>query len=347
MTSPLAEPQKSATIYDVARAAGVSHQTVSRVLRGVGGIRPETRDKVQSALLELRYRPSVVARELASSRPSRIGVVGYETFESSTSKVLKGVNEVATEAGYVLDIVTVDPLGDVDEIVRRLDAINGSDVAGLLATSPTTRVRQAFERSVFTMPVFLDVTGDVDLRPGPFYGTSLAAQLVMNHLVELGHTRIAHIAGPAGWDSASNREAVYHATLRQHGLSDFPVAHGDWSAASGYRAASALTSDAGALTSDAGVTAVFVANDRMALGVIRALTERGIRVPHDVSVAGIDDIPEAAYFSPPLTTVHNEFAESGRVAARSLIGLIERPGEPLPEYPVNALTVRESTAPVG
>ena len=339
MTSPVSEPQKSATIYDVARVAGVSHQTVSRVLRGVGGIRPETREKVQEALLELRYRPSVVARELASSRPSRIGVVGYETFESSTSKVLKGVNEVATEAGYVLDIVTVDPLGDVDEIVRRLDAINGSDVAGLLATSPTTRVRQAFERSVFRMPVFLDVTGDVDLRPGPYFGTSLAAQLVMNHLVELGHTRIAHIAGPAGWDSASNREAVYHATLREHGLQDVPVAHGDWSAASGYRAARSLPVETG-------ITAIFVANDRMALGVIRALAERGIRVPQDVSVAGIDDIPEAAYFSPPLTTVHNEFAESGRVAARSLITLIERPGDPLPEYPVNSLTVRESTAPL-
>ena len=138
---------RAANIFDVARLAGVSHQTVSRVLRGLGGMRPETRTRVQEVLAELRYRPSVVARELASSRPSRIGVVGYETFESSTSKVLKGVNDVATEAGYVLDIVTVDPLGAVDEIVRRLDAINGSDVAGLLATSPT-----AYNRSIVVRP---------------------------------------------------------------------------------------------------------------------------------------------------------------------------------------------------
>jgi DNA-binding LacI/PurR family transcriptional regulator len=337
MTSPASESQKSATIYDVARVAGVSHQTVSRVLRGVGGVGPETRERVQQVLLDLRYRPSVVARELASSRPSRIGVVGYETFESSTSKVLKGVNEVAAEAGYVLDIVTVDPLGDVDEIVQKLDAITGSDVAGLLATSPTTRIRQAFDRSVFRMPVFLDVTGDVDTNSGPFFGTSLAAQLIMQHLVAGGHTRIAHIAGPPGWDSASNREAVYHATLREHGLPDFPVAHGDWSSASGYRAAQSLPVNEG-------ITAIFVANDRMALGVIRALTERGVRVPQDVSVAGIDDIPEAAYFSPPLTTVHVGFEESGRVAARSLISLIERPGESLPVYPVNSLIARESTA---
>ena len=158
---------KPTTIYDVARVAGVSHQTVSRVLRGLQGMSDETRERVQRVAADLHYRPSVVARELASSRPSRIGVVGYETFESSTSKVLKGVNDVATAAGYVLDIVTVDPLGEVDEIARRLDAINGSDAAGLLATSPTANVRQALEHSVFRMPVFLDVNGDVDHTPGP------------------------------------------------------------------------------------------------------------------------------------------------------------------------------------
>lgn len=329
---------KPATIYDVAKVAGVSHQTVSRVLRGVEGIRPETREKVQEALAELRYRPSAVARELASSRPSRIGVVGYETFESSTSKVLKGVDEVATAAGYVLDIVTVDPLGDVDEIVARLDAINGSDVAGLLATSPTAQVREAFERSVFRMPVFLDVNGDADPTPGPYFGTSVAARLVMDHLVSLGHRNIVHLAGPLGWDSAANREGVYHAALREHDLRDYPVARGDWSARSGYEAVRSLVVD--------GVTAIFVANDRMALGVIRALTERGIRVPQDVSVAGIDDIPEAAYFSPPLTTVHVNFSESGQVAARSLISLIETPDQPLPEYPHSRLIPRESTAPL-
>ena len=330
------EAGKPATIYDVARVAGVSHQTVSRVLRGVEGIRPETRERVQRALDELRYRPSVVARELASSRASRIGVVGYETFESSTSKVLKGVNDVATAAGYVLDIVTVDPLGEVDEIVRRLDAINGSDVAGLLATSPTSQVREALERSVFRMPVFLDVNGDADETLGPYYGTSVAAHLVMDHLVSLGHRRIAHVAGPGGWDSAANREAVYHATMREHALDEVPVVRGTWSAESGYRAALQLDL--------AGVTAIFVANDRMALGVIRALSERGIRIPEDISVAGIDDIPEAEYFSPPLTTVHVNFAESGQVAARSLISLIENPGAPLPEYPHSTLIARQSTA---
>ncbi|MCL3861202.1 LacI family DNA-binding transcriptional regulator [Actinotalea sp. K2] len=333
-----ADTGKPATIYDVARFAGVSHQTVSRVLRGVGSTRPETRERVLAALEALHYRPNAAARELAWPRPRRIGVVGYETFESSTSKVLKGVNRVATEAGYVLDIVTVDPLGDVDEIVRRLSAINSSDVAGLLATSPTSRVREALERSVFRMPVFLDVNGEVDLRPGPYRGTSRAAQIAMRHLLELGHTRIAHVAGPTGWDSAANREAVYRTLLEEHGLESSEVVRGDWSAASGHRAARLLPGDAG-------ITAVFVANDRMALGVIRALAERGVRVPEEVSVVGVDDIPEAAFFCPPLTTVHIDFAAGGEVAARSLISLIERPDEPPPLYPESRLVERQSTAP--
>jgi DNA-binding LacI/PurR family transcriptional regulator len=329
---------KPATIYDVAKVAGVSHQTVSRVLRGVAGAGPETRARVQRALEELHYRPSVVARELASSRPSRIGVVGYETFESSTSKVLRGVNDVAVSAGYVLDIVTVDPVGDVEEISRRLAAINGSDVAGLLATSPTAQVREALDRSVFRMPVFLDVTGDISTEPGPFEGTSTAARLVMDHLVKLGHTRIAHIAGPFGWDSAAKREAVYRKVIVEHGLPEIAVTRGDWSAASGYSAALGLPVDAG-------ITAIFVANDRMALGALRALDERGIRVPGEVSVAAIDDIPEAAYFTPPLTTVHVDFEEAGRVAARSLITLIEHPTDPLPAYPSSTFIRRRSTAP--
>jgi DNA-binding LacI/PurR family transcriptional regulator len=339
---------KPATIYDVAKLAGVSHQTVSRVLRGAAGAGADTRERVQRALEELHYRPSVVARELASSRASRIGVVGYETFESSTSKVLRGVNDVAVDAGYVLDIVTVNPVGDVDEIARRLDAINGSDVAGLLATSPTAQVREALNRSVFRMPVFFDVTGDINTEPGPLEGTSTAAHLVMDHLVELGHRRIAHIAGPTGWDSAAKREAVYLAAIEQHGLPSIPVARGDWSAASGYRAVHELLvardPAADGRKADAVFTAIFVANDRMALGALRALDELGVRVPEDVSVVGIDDIPEAEYFIPPLTTVHVDFEEAGRVAARSLITLIERPGTSMPTYPSSRFVLRSSTS---
>lgn len=331
MTAKTPETRKAATIYDVARVAGVSHQTVSRVLRDAYGTSAAAKQKVQDAVEQLQYRPSVVARELASAKPSRIGVVGYETFESSTSKVLKGVNEVAVAAGYVLDIVTVDAVGDVKDIERKLDAINGSDVAGLLATSPTVNVREALERSVFRMPVFLDVNGDNDPRRS-------STHTVMNHLLDLGHTRIAHVAGPAGWESAQKRELGYRSLLSERGLLEYPIARGDWSAASGYRAV-------GDLPLNDGITAIFVANDRMALGVIRALMERGVRIPEDISIVGTDDIPEAEFFTPPLTTVHFDFAEAGRVAARSLISLIETPEAALPDYPSATFKVRKSTAP--
>jgi LacI family transcriptional regulator len=336
MTRP--DPDRPATIYDVAAAAGVSHQTVSRVLRGIGRMRPETRARVQAEVERLRYRPNVGARELARARQRRIGVVGYETFESSTSKVLRGVSEVAEAAGYVLDIVNVDPTGDVAAISATLETLNGTDVAGVLATSPTRNIREALDRVSFRMPVFLDVNGDQVAAHDGEPARSIAAGLVMSHLEELGHGRIAFIAGPDGWDSATNRESVYREWMTDRGLAPKVIGRGDWSAASGYAAAQGIEPEDD-------FTALFVANDRMALGVLRALTERGIGVPGDVSVAGIDDIPEAAYFIPPLTTVHIDFTEGGHVAARSLISLIESPDAELPEYPASELVIRQSTAP--
>ncbi|WP_243075450.1 LacI family DNA-binding transcriptional regulator [Microbacterium sp. SS28] len=336
MTRP--HPDRPATIYDVAKAAGVSHQTVSKVLRGLGGMRPETRERVEQELRNLNYRPNVGARELARSRQRRIGVVGYETFESSTSKVLRGVADIAEEAGYLLEIVNVKPLGDVAEITEALEQLNATDVAGVLATSPTRNVREALDRVEFRMPVFLDVNGDQ--RPGgDAEGTheSIAAGLVVAHLEDLGHERIAFVAGPVGWDSATNRENVYRAHAAARGSEPAVLGHGDWSAASGYR----IVADCESLADH---TAIFVANDRMALGVLRALAEKGVRVPEDVSVVGIDDIPEAAYFTPPLTTVHIDFTDGGRVAARSLLSLIEQPGSSLPQYPESRLIARATTA---
>ncbi|GAA3908353.1 LacI family DNA-binding transcriptional regulator [Microbacterium invictum] len=326
-----ARPDRPATIYDVAKAAGVSHQTVSKVLRGLGGMRPETRERVEVELRRLNYRPNVGARALARSQQKRIGVVGYETFESSTSKVLSGVSEVLDAAGYLLEIVSVDPVGDVEAIAAALERINGTDIAGVLATSPTSNVREALTRVRFRMPVFLDVNGDQRIGADG-RRRSVAAELVMDHLAELGHQRIAFVGGPAGWDSAGNREDVYLERVAAPRI----LGHGDWSAASGYRVM--VEGDLG----DA--TAVFVANDRMALGVLRALDERGVRVPDDVSVVGIDDIPEAGYFSPPLSTVHIDFTVAGEVAAQSLLTLIERPGEAMPLYPRSRLVARASSA---
>lgn len=335
MTRP--RPDRPATIYDVAKASGVSHQTVSKVLRGLGGMRPETRERVEEALRRLNYRPNVGARELARSRNRRLGVVGYETFESSTSKVLRGVSEVAEAAGYLLEIVNVDPTGEVDAITESLERLNASDVAGVLATSPTRNVREALDRIEFRMPVFLDVNGDQAVSDDGTH-RSISAGLVMDHLSALGHSRIAFVAGPEGWDSATNRETVYRERVEALGELPRILGRGDWSARSGYEA----VREAQGLDD---ATAIFVANDRMALGVLRALAEHGIRIPDDMSVAGIDDIPEAAYFSPPLTSVHIDFTDAGQVAARSLLSLIEQPDGELPRYPQSRLIARSTTGP--
>lgn len=297
-------------------------------------MRDETRERVEAEIRRLNYRPNVGARALARSQRRRIGVVGYETFESSTSKVLRGISEVAEGAGYVLDIVTVDPLGAADEIATALEQINGTDVAGVLATSPTSNVREALERIRFRMPVFLDVNGDLESDSDGSH-RSISAGMVMDHLAELGHERVAFVGGPGGWDSATTREAVYVERMAARHVAPLIVGRGDWSAESGYEAIK---------NADLGdSTAVFVANDRMALGVLRALSERGLRVPEDLSVVGIDDIPEAAYFSPPLSTVHIDFTQAGHVAANSLLTLIERPGDAMPVYPRSRFVSRAST----
>ncbi len=327
----MVERAKPATIYDVAKRAGVSHQSVSRVLREVPGIREDTVERVRKALVELDYRPSVVARELANSKRARLGVVGYESFEASTAKVLKGIDQVARREGFTLEIVSVDPLGDVDGIARRIETINAMDVAGLLATSPTQPVREALERSVFRMPVHLDQRTEEDEA-----GRSRAAALVLGHLLDLGHRRIAHVAGPQAWDSARHRRDAWAGALAEHGVPPQPEEAGDWTARSGYEAGLRLDLE--------GVTAVFVANDRMALGLLRALAERGVRVPQDVSVVGIDDIPEAEYFQPPLTTVHIDFEGAGRAAAEALIRQIREPEAGPSEQAERRLEVRASSA---
>ena len=318
----------------------VLDRTVPRVLRGLQGMSAETRSGAGG-----RWRrtplsfPSVVApRAGLVEAHRRIGVVGYETFESSTSKVLKGVNDVATAAGYVLDIGTVDPLGDVDEITRRLDAINGSDAAGLLATSPTANVRQALERSVFRMPVFLDVNGDVDhARPA----------LRHEHLGSARDGSSACTGSPPRspmWPAPPDGTA--HRTGSTSIVRRSPEATSTRRGWCGRLVERSPATRPPQLLFGTGITAIFVANDRMALGVLRALTERGIRCRRTSAWQESTTFPKPHTSDPPLTSVHIDFAEGGRVAARSLIRLIESPGTSLPEYPVSALIARSSTAPI-
>jgi DNA-binding LacI/PurR family transcriptional regulator len=329
--------QKPATIYDVARLAGVSHQTVSRHLKGFAGIRPETRERVERALVTLGYRPNMTARMLATNRSHRVGALTHEIAQVGPSKILQGASAGAREAGYLLDIVSLD-VEDPESVQEALTLITQQDIAGVLAFSSTDVMTEAFATTDFLVPTLIEAEDD-DAVGG--HATSLnfrGLRALVDHLVSLGHRRFFHIAGPPGWVSARNRELSYERALAAHGLTSLGTAHGDWSSASGFAAAERIPESLG-------VTALVVSNDQMALGAMLSLERRGIEIPQDVSVVGFDDIPEAAFFLPPLTTVQLDFDTQGRAAFHRLLRLIEVPSAPPPPAPAVELIVRESTSP--
>ncbi|WP_353829186.1 LacI family DNA-binding transcriptional regulator [Agromyces sp. SYSU T0242] len=307
-------PGRAATIYDVAIAAGVSHQTVTRYLNGFAGIRPATRDRVEAALRELDYRPNLAARALNSGRSLRVGAITHELDQFGPSKILQGATAAARDAGYVLDIVTVD-LARPDVLGDAIDMLRRHDLAGVLAMSSTDAMSEALAAADFGVPVHLGAEPDDTSGVDPSELTQFGFPALFDHLLDLGHQRFLHIAGPADWSAARNRSRAYDSALAGRGLSSAGLLRGDWSARSGYDAVLAAP-DLG------GATAIVAANDQMALGAILALKDRGLRVPEDVSVAGVDDVPEAAYFSPPLTTLRVDFAAQGRAAFAALLAKI-------------------------
>lgn len=327
---------KQPTIYDVARVAGVSHQTVSRYLKGYEGIRPQTRERVERALEELSYRPNMTARSLATSRRHRLGAITHEVNEVGPSRIVQGAIEGAREAGYLLDLVSVDA-GDPDAIEDAISLLIREDIAGILALASTDEMTAAFGRADFRVPSFIQVEED-DSTGGhapSLNAAGLAA--VVDYLVELGHRRFFHIAGPEGWVSARNRRIAFERALAVHGLAPVSVINGDWSPASGYAAVEMLPQGAP-------FTALVASNDQMALGAILALERRGLSVPEDVSVVGFDDIPESAFFRPPLTTLRLDFGRQGRVAIARLLRQVEGPSVVVPERPNPELIIRSSTS---
>jgi DNA-binding LacI/PurR family transcriptional regulator len=328
---------RAATMYDVARLAGVSHQTVSRVLNGEPGIRPATRGRVEAAIASLEYRRNPAATALASRRSHRIGALVSGLMEGGPSKFIDGASAEAHEAGYVLDIVSLT-VGDDRVISDALALLEQQDLAGILAFSPSDRLRDALGRMQFRVPVVVSTAPEDDEAADDHQtGNAVATQLALEHLLSLGHRRVILVSGPGDWASAERRTAAYHATMVEHRLMALPVIEGDWTARSGYEAGWRIPLDTG-------ITAVLAANDQMALGVLRALSERGVHVPEQMSVVGFDDVPESGYFLPPLTTVRLDFHGYGREAITTLLRAIEpdthRPAGP-PEPP--RLIVRGST----
>ena len=336
MTVPIRpEKRRPAVMADVAELAGVSHQTVSRVLHESSQVRGDTRERVLAAIAELNYRPNSVARALATGRSKTLGVVTFDTTLYGPASTLLGIEHAAHDAGYGVSISSLRALNR-DTVLAAIQQLRGQGVDGIAVIAPMREGVEALRdvRSDFAM---------VAVQAGPSASIPVAtvdqmagAAAATRHLLQLGHKTVWHLAGPIDWKEAEERIAGWRSVLESAGVPIPTVLRGDWTPRSGYE----LGRD---LLLIRGLTAVFVANDQMALGLLRLLRESGRDVPRDLSVVGFDDIPEAAYFTPPLTTIRQDFTELGRRCLQILLGRIE--GEKVPKRVVvqPELVVREST----
>ncbi|MGY2744411.1 LacI family DNA-binding transcriptional regulator [Pseudarthrobacter sp. O4] len=291
-------------LEDVAARAKVSHQTVSRVINNHPNVSAATRARVEAAIAELGYRRNTAARSLVTRRTQTIGVLASELGQYGPANTLLGVQQAAREAGYFVSIAAIKGAGPevISDAVRHLTD-QGAD--GLIVIVPHDGTLQALERLNLDVPVIVVGGAGEGRLSGAMVDQKLGARLAVAHLIRLGHQRIGHVSGPLGWIDGQGRVDGWREELAEAGLSDDLLVEGDWSAGSGYRIGQQLAEQRSA-------TAVFVSNDQMALGVLRAFGEKGIRVPEDVSLVGFDDQPESAYFMPPLTTVRQDFEELGK-----------------------------------
>ncbi|CAN5549857.1 LacI family DNA-binding transcriptional regulator [soil metagenome] len=328
---------RSANIFDVARLAGVSHQTVSRVLNDLPNVRPATRARVESAIAQLRYSPSPAARALVTRRTRTIGLIAPGNQQYGPASITTHFNFAARAARYSVDTVLSldnDPANIralVESLLRqRVDAI----VLIVVDVSELDVVR-GLEVGIPLIAVAASARHAASIVSIDQYR---GARNAVRHLIELGHTRVLHLAGPPVSPDAIERVRGWRDEVSAHRLEIVEPLHGDWSATSGYELTKQLQVRAG--------DAVFVSNDHMAIGLMSALREAGLVVPDDVSVVGFDDLPESAYLSPPLTTVRQDFAALGGLIMQKVLIAVEEPDSATESTPLaTTLVVRGSTRP--
>ena len=331
---------RTPSIRDVAASAGVSYQTVSRVLNEHPSIRPETKQRVLDAMSALDYRPNLAARALVTSRSRTLGVVLGERAEYGPSLSLSALEDAARANGYWVNAVHVSDTRQ-ETIRDAVEHLRLQSVEGIVVHAPQVRVFDTIESMSFDVPIIGLHTADrgvVELA----HDQVEAARIATEHLISLGHSDIVHLAGPQDWIEAESRMQGYLQAIADAELPTLPPLLGDWSADLGYRAGLELSRRLD-------FTAVFCANDAMAIGLMHGFREAGIDVPRRVSVVGFDDVPVAAHTWPPLTTVHQNFAGLGTRAVRAMLALIEgspaaASGEPVIDVRPE-LVVRGSTGP--
>jgi DNA-binding LacI/PurR family transcriptional regulator len=334
------EPKvRSAVMHDVARLAGVSHQTVSRVLNNHPNVRETTRERVLQAIGQLNYRPNALARGLVTRRSRTIGVISFDTRLFGPASTLLAIEHAARAAGYAVTISSLAHL-DAASVRSAVASLAGQPVDGAIVIAPREGAAQGLRDLRPGLPLVAVEAGYGGEIPVVSVDQFAGAQLAADHLLSLGHRTVWHVAGPADWLEARERVEGWRAGLADAGAAAPPLLRGDWSAESGYRAGLELADNAE-------VTAVFAANDQMALGVLHAFYERGVRVPDDVSIVGFDNIPESAFLIPSLTTVHQDFDEVGRRGLKLLVDIMD--GDPAhaqePDRVPATLVARGSSGP--
>jgi DNA-binding LacI/PurR family transcriptional regulator len=327
-----------ASIRDVARIAGVSRQTVSRVINSHPSLRPETRDRVLAVIDQLQYRPNRAAQALGTNRSQAIGVLALQRSQYGPAAAIQGIERAAQAAGYVVNTtnLTSNTPGAINEA---LELQLAHRVDGLVIIAPQTKILRAIDELDLDVPYVMLHSRDHDDPHALFVDQLAGASAATRHLIALGHRDIYHLAGPQEWIEAEARMQGFLDAMID---ADMPVAApilGDWTSDFGYYAGRELVR-----TCD--FTAVFAANDQMALGLIHAFRDAGLDVPGDVSVVGFDDVPEAAHYWPPLTTVQQDFEELGRLCVARLLRMSDPKVAELGAPIAPRLVIRGSTARV-
>lgn len=328
-------PRGRVVAHDVARHAGLSQKTVSRVINGDPSVSSATRTRVEASIAELGYRPNRAARALRG-RSHSIGVMAIGSSEYGPTSSLVATERAVRAAGYSLVVAHVGA-GDTDDSVVHWLLEQG--IEGLVVNKPTGALN--LTSHLGDLPV-LSLSGHTDLSHGTIVTTVDGyggARQTVEHLLSLGHRTVHHIAGPRDWPSAADRHNGWRDALAAAGAPIPELIAGDWSAQTGF--------DVGQqLVSDHAITAIFAANDDMALGIMRAYALAGRPAPDHISVVGFDDGPTAAYFTPALTTVRQDLAKAATVGVQMLLEAIKTRTIATPRTTIpTELIVRESTAP--
>lgn len=332
------ETPRRASLKDVARLAGVSYQTVSRVINDGERVAPATRERVRAAAAELGYRRNEAARALVTNRYRSVGIIADGSPRYGPVSTLAAVESAAREAGYTALVTTMhEP--EWETVVDAFNSFIERGAEGIVVIAPRVPLAKVSQELSVSVPVVLLAPGETshDGITVYFEDQGLGARMAIRHLIDLGHREISHLAGNQGWLDGQVRLRGWQAELAAAGLPALPVQYGDWSGESAYHIGRRMVR--GDLP-----TGIFIASDLMALSFMRALYEHGVRVPEDISIVSFDDNEFAPHTFPPLTTVRQSFATVGARCMEILLALIE--GSPVDTTPAQPLLIeRASTAP--